>query len=201
MLKEFMNCFPLKEFWKHVLIIRTHVRSEEDKEYGNLESSIKEYLGNFMEEKGINYPKNMNDREFFFNSVIGPKSKPKINTGNDIKNEFKKVLEMVKSIDPLFEEIKYLKDETKDEGNFNVTYSIYEYKDFNGKIFSRPVEKYRQFKVKQVGKTGPFRGKKYLGKRTDCWGNEFSVYQDYNYYKDEKGFECDCYDVGDEYEV
>ena len=152
-----------------------------------------------MEEKKISYPKNMNNREFFFNSVIGPKSRPRINTDDDIKNEFKKVLDNVKRLDPLFKEIKYLKDETKDEGNFNVTYSIYEYIDFNGNKLTKMVEKDRQFKVKQVGKTGPFRDRRYLGKRTDCWGNESSVYQDYKYYRDEKGNKCDYYDVGDEY--
>ena len=40
-----MNCFPLKEFWKHVLIIRTHVRNKNLKKHGQLEKGIIDKLG------------------------------------------------------------------------------------------------------------------------------------------------------------
>ena len=154
MLKEFMNCFPLKDFWEHVLIIRTFVHSPDLKEYGNLEDSVKEYLGDYMQEKKIDFPKNMNEREFFFNSVKGPKSS--INTDGEIKEEFKKVLAKIKKLDPFSREIKYhieyVREEKKDEGNFIVYYKIYRYTDSNGKTWEKIVENHRHFKV---GKTGP----------------------------------------------
>ena len=70
MLKEFMNCFPLKDFWKHVLIIRTHVREKKLKKTGKLEESIIEKMGQYLLEKNIAYPEMLGEREFFFNSVI-----------------------------------------------------------------------------------------------------------------------------------
>ena len=65
---------------------------------------------------------------------------------------------------------------------------------------TKPIEKNRDFRVKQVGKTGPYTDRRYVGTRTNCWGDEYRVYQDYKYYKDEKGNRCDFFDVGGEYE-
>jgi hypothetical protein len=66
MLKEFMNCFPLKDFWEHVLIIRTHVRNQILGQSGNLEESVIKKLGDYMRQKNIDPPKKMKEREFFF---------------------------------------------------------------------------------------------------------------------------------------
>lgn len=204
MLKEFMNCFPLNDFWEHVLIIRTHVRENNLKIHGDLEESINKKMGDFMKKKNIACPKELNKREFFFNSVLKEDKNKKpilFNTGTDIKNEFKKVLEKIKRIHPFFRRIEFKKEYTKEEGNYKVTYEEYEYEDFNGKIETKPIEKNRDFIVKQVGKTGPYRDKRYVGTRTDCWGDEYRVYQDYKYYIDEKGNKCDFFDVGGEYEL
>jgi len=206
MLKEFMNCFPLKDFWKHVLIIRTHVRNKILGKSGNLEESVIKKLGDYMREKNIDPPRDLKEREFFFNSVIDvidDKSviPPYVNTGDDIKEEFKKVFAKIKKIDPFFEQINLKRQFSQDEGNYNVTYKEYEYVDFNGDKTIKHVEIDRQFKVKQVGKKGPYTDRRYKGTKTDCWGNEYTVYQDYKYYKDEKGNKCDEYDVGEPYEV
>ena len=48
MLKEFMNWFPLKDFWEHVLIIRTFVRNQILGESGNLEESVIKNLGDYI---------------------------------------------------------------------------------------------------------------------------------------------------------
>ena len=87
MLKEFMNCFPLQEFWKHVLIIRTHVRNKNLKKHGQLEKGIIDKLGQYMDDKKISYPQDLNEREYYFDSVNDDDS---INVNDDIKTESKK---------------------------------------------------------------------------------------------------------------
>ena len=202
MLKEFMNCFPLKDFWNHVLIIRTHVREQNLKKTGNLEKSVIDKMGQYLNEKNIAYPNGLGKREFFFNSVIeDDDGEPTIiNIDYNIKNEFNKVFDTIKGLSPFFENITLKRKISKIEGNFKVTYEEYEYKDFSGEIITKNVEKNREFIVKQVGKKGPLKDRRYLGTKTDCWGNDYRVYQDFKYYIDENGNQCDFYDVGDEYE-
>ena len=202
MLKEFMNCFPLNDFWNHVLIVRTHVREMNLKRTGNLETSVIDKMGNYMNDKNIAYPKNMKEREFFFNSVLEDENGDYagINTDHNIKNEFEKVFEAINGLDPFFKEIRLIRKFSQNEGNYNVFYEEYEYQDFDGKTQKKHIEKNREFIVKQVGKKGPIRDRRYVGTKTDCWGNDYRVYQDYKYYIDEKGNKCDFYDVGDEYE-
>ena len=62
MLKEFMNWFPLYDFWEHVLIIRTFVRKE-NLTSGNLEESVIKNLGDYMSQKNIAYPRDLKKRE------------------------------------------------------------------------------------------------------------------------------------------
>ena len=203
MLREFMNCFPLYDFWEHVLIIRTHVRNDNLKKSGNLEESVIKNLGNYMSQKNIAYPSNLKEREFFFNSVIeNVYGDSYCNTDDNIKNEFKKVFAKIRKLDPFFKQINLKRKFSREEGNFNVTYEEYEYVDFNGNKQTKLVEKAREFKVKEVevGKKGPYRGRYEKGTKRDCWGNYHTVYQDYKYYEDEKGNKCDEYDVGEPYE-
>ena len=147
MLKEFMNCFPLYDFWKHVLIIRTHARKMNSKKSGNLEESVIEKLGNYMSQKNIAYPSNLKDREFFFNSVT--EDYGDINTDYNIKNEFKKVFAKISELDPFFKQINLKRKFSREEGYFNVAYEEYEYVDFDGNKQTKLVEKCRDFKVKQ----------------------------------------------------
>ena len=198
MLKEFMNCFPLYDFWKHVLIIRTHARKMNSKKSGNLEESVIEKLGNYMSQKNIAYPSNLKDREFFFNSVT--EDYGDINTDYNIKNEFKKVFAKISELDPFFKQINLKRKFSKEDRNYDVTYEEYEYVDFNGNKQTKLVETHREIKVKQVGKTGPYRDRYKKGTKRDCWGNYYTVYQDYKYLLDEKGNKCDEYDVGEPYE-
>ena len=204
MLKEFMNWFPLYDFWEHVLIIRTFVRENNLKKSGNLEESVIKNLGDYMSQKNIAYPSDLKKREFFFNSVIvDDDGDSYINTDDNIKSEFKKVfatLRELKPFKPFFEQINLKRKFSREEGNYDVTYEEYEYVDFDGNKQTKLVEKCRDFKVKQVGKKGPYRDRYKKGTKKDCWGNYYTVYQDYKYYEDEKGNKCDEYDVGEPYE-
>ena len=98
MLKEFLNCFPLQVFWKHVLIIRTHVRNKNLKKHQQLEKGIIDKLGHYMDDKKIFYQKDLNEREFHFNSVNDDNDS--INVNDNIKTESNKVLEKIKSLKP-----------------------------------------------------------------------------------------------------
>ena len=75
-LKEFMRCFPTKNFWKHVLIVRTFAKRDEDfeEEKNNIkgqflnsifENDHKDLL-EFMKENHIEVPKEI--QEFFVDS-------------------------------------------------------------------------------------------------------------------------------------
>ena len=115
MLKEFMNCFPLQEFWKHVLIIRTHVRNKNLKKHGQLEKGIIDKLGQYMDDKKISYQRDLNEREYYFDSVNDDNDS--ININDDIKTESKKVLEKIKSLEPFFLDIKFIREDTKIDGD------------------------------------------------------------------------------------
>ena len=89
-----MNCFPFQEFWKHVLIIRTHVLNKNLKKHRQLEKGIIDKLGHYMDDKKIFYQKDLNDREFHFNSVNDDNDS--INVNDNIKTESNKFLEKIK---------------------------------------------------------------------------------------------------------
>ena len=150
MLKEFMNWFPLYDFWEHVLIIRTFVRKE-NLTSGNLEESVIKNLGDYMSQKNIAYPRDLKKREFFFNSVIvdDDGKSEYINTDDNIKNEFKKVFATLRELKPFFKQINLKRKFSREEGNYDVTYEEYEYVDFDGNKQTKLVEKCRDFKVKQ----------------------------------------------------
>ena len=123
MLKEFMNCFPLKEFWKHVLIIRTHVRNKNLKKYQQLEKGIIDKLGQYMDDKKISYLQDLNEREYYFDSVNDDNDS--ININDDIKTESKKVLEKIKLLEPFFLDIKFIREDTKIDSDFKVYQNIF----------------------------------------------------------------------------
>ena len=118
MLKEFMNCFPLKVFWKHVLIIRTHVRNKNLKKQQKKKKGIIDKLGQYMDDKKISYLQDLNEREYYFDSVNDDNDS--ININDDIKTESKKVLEKIKSLEPFFLDIKFIREDTKIDGDFKV---------------------------------------------------------------------------------
>ena len=123
MLKEFMNCFPLQEFWKHVLIIKTHDFNKNLKKHRQSEKGIIDKLGYYMDDKKISYLQDLNEREYYFDSVNDDNDS--ININDDIKTESKKVLEKIKSLEPFFLDIKFIREDTKIDGDFKVYQNIF----------------------------------------------------------------------------
>ena len=75
-LKEFMNCFPFPNFWKNVIIIRTHADPSDKKfKYQNKEIEGKlvktiqedEELKKYMNERNITVPTKL--KEFYIDSI------------------------------------------------------------------------------------------------------------------------------------
>lgn len=129
-IKEFMNCFPLSNFWEHVLVIRTHTIYENqiEKVKGKFLKSIRgdEELSKAMREKNIKIPNGI--KEFYVNSVD---DKDEVNTDKKIQNEINKILETIKDSEPLYQDIKYSDIKEKKCNNLIIKYKIMYYKDFN----------------------------------------------------------------------
>lgn len=118
-LKKFMEMFPSDEFWKHVLILRTHSErsSKFEKNKKNLEGILLEGIVNdkemidFMKEKGISMPTEL--KEFFVDSDPD-------DLDDGTKNEFKLIFNAISNIHPFYkevtEEIKEYVKETKENG-------------------------------------------------------------------------------------
>ena len=110
-LEEFMNCFPFHDFWKHVIIIRTHA-DPSDKKFnlqkeeieGKLVQSIQndEELKKYMKKRKIDIPNYL--EEFYIDSIdYFAKNNNRINTdANTIKTK-NEILNHIAGLDPLFE--------------------------------------------------------------------------------------------------
>ncbi len=83
-----------------------------------------------MDDKKIFYQKDLNDREFHFNSVNDDNDS--INVNDNIKTESNKFLEKIKSLKPFFLDIKFIREDTINDGDYKLYQKIYLYKDFNG---------------------------------------------------------------------
>jgi hypothetical protein len=166
MLKEFMICFQSQEFWKHVLIIRTHILNKNLKKHRQLEKGIIDKLGHSMDDKKIFYQKDLNDREFHFNSVNDDNDS--INVNDNIKTESNKVLEKIKSLKPFFLDIKFIREDTINDGDYKLYQKIHLYKDFNGVEHEEPITIKKELIKKQVGLLGPYKEPRYVGTKTDC---------------------------------
>ena len=127
-IKEFINCFPVSNFWEHVLIIRTHTNSEAqiNNIKGNFVNSVRnnKNLKKFLEGKNVEMPKQI--KECYVNSVL---ENGQIN-GN-MSGIIDDILDKIKKIDPLYEKVEYSGKMTEDIGRMKVTYQIMKYKDFN----------------------------------------------------------------------
>ena len=99
-LEEFMNCFPFHDFWKHVIIIRTHA-DPSDKKFkyqkeeieGKLVQSIQndEELKKYMNERKIAIPTYL--KEFYIDSIdYFAKNNNRINTDDNTKTTKKEIL-------------------------------------------------------------------------------------------------------------
>ena len=191
---EIMNCYPLDNFWEHVIIIKTHILKDIYKKPGNIEQAIKKNkkITAVMNNKGINFPSCL--KEYYFNSVNDDQT---INTNDDIKKNLKSLFTVIIKMDPFFKEVKqlYIKDE--DEGNLTITYQYLEYTDFDGKKSTKKIILNSKPKVMVVGKRGPiYDERKYGGEYKKC-GKRYQDYRRYQYYIDENNRKCDQTDIGE----
>ena len=136
-LKHIMDIFPAKDFWEHAIIIRTWCQLDDEdlqdhKETygGELLRGIKDNqdLINFMNEKGINLPLNLD--EFYVDS-----SPRKIKQRT--QEEYLKVLTKIRRLLPIYKNVvTNIREETwKKDGEITfvkfITYRDYTFTDFN----------------------------------------------------------------------
>ena len=192
---EIINCFPLKEFWEHVIIINTHVIKNKYKKPSKFEDAIKnnEDIRKAMNEKKINSPNYI--EEFFFDTVDKDNDIPK--TDDNLKNELKNLFNKIIKTKPLYKDIKILKPVEEEEGVYKITYEIREYIDFNGDKITKKVEIGRNPNYGICKKNGPYYGERKIGSEYKKCGKKYQDYQRYRYYCDGNGNECEKYDVGE----
>jgi len=191
---EIMNCYPLDNFWEHVIIIKTHILKDIYKKPGSIEQAIKKNkkLIATMNDKHINFPSGL--KEYYFNSVNDDET---INTDNDIKVNIKDLFTKIIKMDPFFKEVRKLDVKDEDEGTCTNTYQYLEYTDFNGKKSTKKILLNSRPKVKVIGKRGPYYSeRKYGSEYTKC-GKTYQDYIRYLYYIDEKNRNCDQTDIGE----
>ena len=188
---EIINCFPLKEFWEHVIIINTHVFKDIYKKPKRFENAIKnnEDIRKAMNEKKINSPNYI--EEFFFDTVDDDNKIPK--TDDNIKKELKKLFNKIINTKPLYKNIKILNTVEEEDGVEKVKYEIREYIDFNDDKITKKVE------IDRKKMEGPYYGERKIGNVYKKCGKKYQNYQKYRYYIDAQGNECNKYDVGKEY--
>ena len=127
-IEEFMNCFPVSNFWEHVIVIRTHAKTldEINKVKGNFLLCLKnnKKIKSMMDKKNIKMI-NRDIEEFYVNSVL------ENNRINENMGEIDEILRKIKKTDPLYEKVEYSGKMSKNLGNMKVIYQIMRYKDFN----------------------------------------------------------------------
>jgi len=191
---EIMNCYPLDNFWEHVIIIKTHILKDIYKKPGNIEQAIKKNkkITAAMNKKGINFPSCL--KEYYINSVNDDQT---INTDDDIKIYLKSLFTNIIKMDPFFKEVKELELKDEDEGNLTITYQYLEYTDFDGKKNTKRIKLNSKPKVMVVGKRGPFYSERKYGSEYKKCGKRYQDYKRYQYYIDENNKECDHTDIGE----
>ena len=137
MLMNFMEIFPLKDFWEHVLIVRSNsIRYEGfEKDKNEMENALLESildkeenqdLIDFMDAKHINYPKKLN--HFYVESRV---------LDQDTLTEFDNILEACKENQPIFKDIKVkYSNEIIEKNGFKIVkkYKISTFLDFSDDI-------------------------------------------------------------------
>ena len=178
-IKEFINCFPVSNFWDHVLIIRTHTKSEAEINNikGNFVNSVRNNKNviKIMNEKNIKMPCQI--KECYVNSVL---ENGQIN-GN-MSGIIDDILDKIKKIDPLYEKVEYSGKMTEDIGRMKVTYQIMKYKDFNSGEWKecKKILYYEGSEETHVERVGSSYTK-------TCRKGRFQKYQKYVYIYNEKG--------------
>ena len=143
-LEEFMNCFPFHDFWKHVIIIRTHA-DPSDKKFkyqkeeieGKLVQSIQndEELKKYMKERKIDIPNYL--KEFYIDSIDYEfANNDQINMDDNTKSTKNEILKCIEKLDPLFEKLQKGEVKTKIENGTKKTIQEIFY-TVNGKIIPK----------------------------------------------------------------
>ena len=192
-IEEFINCFPVSNFWEHVIVIRTHAKDYDEikKIKGNFADCIKynEKIRSIMNKKNIGMPVD-SIKEFYVNSVI---SNNVINQNmGDVIDD---ILNCIKGIDPLYKEVKYSEKKKKNLGNMKVIYQIMWYKDFNSNQWKEcekiiDCEGDEKTLVEKVG----------ASYTKSCRKGRFQQYQKYVVEYDKKGEFKNKYKFGPQYE-
>ena len=121
---QYMAIFPIKDFWKHTILIRTHAKKydrdfEDDKK--RIENSIVKSLlypefkefKSFMKENNIDLPDSI--QEFYVENVNDKFER----TIEENKTEFDDICKAIKSMNPLFKKInKHEFQEIDNSGKF-----------------------------------------------------------------------------------
>ena len=140
-LKIFMKCFPSKQFWKHVFIVRTHADTSSKKferEKKKIEGKIVESLNEpdfinfkeFMEQKKIELPEKID--EFY----VDNDNEDADNYDNN-EEEFNKIFEKIKNVPPMFKKITKIDtdkvvEKTGNKFPVKQTMRIIKYIDYDG---------------------------------------------------------------------
>lgn len=187
---ESMNLYPLKSFWKHVCVIKTHVFNDSIKKRKKLEDKIlnDKDLTNLMYEKGIDLPNKL--EEFYFNSVTDTDN---INESQEMKNELERLLSYINELNPLFQHIKENGIEAKIENGWDIIYKKLEIIDFNGEKQNTKQEISRK---PHDGSIAFFDKRKYGSRYKKC-GTYYQKYINYSYNLDNNGKKINDKDYGE----
>ena len=141
-LQKFMEIFPNKKFWDHVLIVRTF--AVESKKLGKMKNDAKgkilegiqndKDLLKFMKTNGIDVPSDI--KEFYVDSIPDPDD----GLDEETLGEFQNIFDSIKELYPIYkeaiEEIKEYVNEEKDNDTSFIhikTEKHIIFKDFDGK--------------------------------------------------------------------
>ena len=191
-IKKFMEIFPCPNFWEHVLILRTKAARtssfelNREKVEGQLLKGINNNreLNSFMKEKQIKKPTEL--KEYYVECY---------DKDNDTLNELEKIIQEIKTIHPIYKEVKEkvkesIEQEIKDGAIFacikRVKYITFI--DFDGKIYELPPqildnEEYNLNGYKP-SLTTVQRKQTQEPRGSLCWKNQFkTIYKLVNIYK------------------
>ncbi len=122
-LQQYMSCFPLKEFWNHVLLIRTHADTtnkkferERKKINGSIVKCIRdkdyENFRNFMSSKDILPPDKIDEFYVDCDNEDTPEERFQFN-----ESQFSLIFDAIKCCPKMFEEIKKIDTDEIDKSN------------------------------------------------------------------------------------
>ncbi len=166
-LLNYNKIFPLKSFWKHLIVVYTHYfvdpyGTETEEDLKNLKKeSNKEIFSQIMEKikKVSDVIEYDNLRMQYFNSFSEPKNEiqKKINDGN--RKQLQTLLEEISNMEPLFNkiEIQHIKNHKWEENGkkFFGEVDIVGYFDFNNEPIKEIINIIHSEELKEEKKTPP----------------------------------------------